>query len=183
MPAVVIPFWWYWAIVWLFCVVLVSMLLAYSITRGSPAQAGRGQLVERFDSRPQLMVVGEGSSMQPTLYTGQHMIVSPLSYMFGEPQRGDVVVFHQPENQVLAIKRIVGLPGDVLQVYQGHLYVNNQLIEGAPIYEPTANSGVWTVALGSYFVMGDNRNHSYDSLHYGPVAANLIVGKVRWILS
>lgn len=128
--------------------------------------------------------VVEGNSMEPNLHTGEFVIVSRLAYMLGEPQRGDVVVLHPPTNPDQEyIKRVVGLPGDTVEVQAGQVYVNGALLDEPYISVPTPQSGRWTVGEDEYFVMGDNRTNSDDSRKWGQkqLVAELIVGKA-WLI-
>jgi signal peptidase I len=124
----------------------------------------------------------EGSSMQPGLEDGQRLIVVKAVYHFREPQRGDIIIVHppiSPEKQW--VKRVIGLPGDTVEIKKGTVYVN-----GVPLDEPYINEKPrytmkpYTVEEGHYFVLGDNRNNSTDS-HYGwTVPENDVVGEV-WL--
>lgn len=134
--------------------------------------------------------VVEGDSMEPNLHTGQFLIVSRLAYMdigsfsLGEPQRGDIIVFDFPNNPTDDyVKRIIGLPGETVMVDQD----GNIFVDGNPIDEPYLRDeaysnriGTWQVPEGSYFVVGDNRNHSSDSRSWGMLTEPFIVGKA-WI--
>jgi signal peptidase I len=127
--------------------------------------------------------VVEGSSMEPNLVTGQFLIVSRLAYRFGEPQRGDVIVFDFPGNPSDDyVKRIIGLPGDEIQIDQGNVYVNGELLEEPYIADNslTSRRGTWVVPEDNYFVMGDNRPSSSDSRTWGTLNADFIVGKA-WL--
>lgn len=126
----------------------------------------------------------EGSSMEPNFHTGQMLIVSRLVYMFGSPQRGDVIVFQFPGNLTDDyIKRIIGVPGDTVVIENGKVSVN-----GAPLNEPyiakdsglTPFKGRWVVPADSYFMMGDNRGHSSDSRSWGLLPKKDIIGKA-WV--
>ena len=138
--------------------------------------------------------VVEGESMEPNLHTGQYLVVSRLSYMqigdifqLGEPQRGDIIVFDYPGNPSDDyVKRIIGLPGDVVTIDEdGIVFVNG--IRLAEPYIPDIaelpyrkRAGTWEVPEGTYFVLGDNRNHSSDSRTWGVLDERFIVGKA-WI--
>ena len=119
----------------------------------------------------------EGYSMEPTLYGHQRLIIEKLSYRFHEPERGDIVVVRVPQFDKLLIKRVIGLPGETLEVREGIVY-----IDGAPLDEPYVNGrprGDYpplTIPEGYVFVMGDNRNNSNDSRSFGPVPIENIVG-------
>jgi signal peptidase I len=126
----------------------------------------------------------EGPSMQPNFHTGNLVIVNRAAYFFSAPQRGDVVVLHNPNNPNNddLIKRVIGLPGETVEIRAGVVYVN-----GTPIDEPyiRANcglncNGLWTLTADEYFILGDNRPNSYDSHNFGPVKRELIVGQA-WI--
>jgi signal peptidase I len=125
----------------------------------------------------------EGPSMQPNFFTGQFVIVSRLNYMLSEPTHGDVVVFHYPNNpEEDYIKRVIGVPGDTIEIRDTQVYVNGVLIEEPYINEACNRSScpdrVYpTLGADEYFVMGDNRNHSSDSRRFGAVNRRFIVGE------
>ncbi len=126
--------------------------------------------------------VVEGSSMEPSLVDGQRLLVNKLAYRFSSPQRGDIVVFHAPhEPGKDFIKRIIGLPGEKVEVRDGRVYINDQLLEED--YLPRTAGYSWgprIVGPDEYFVLGDNRGNSNDSHTWGMLPADLIVGKA-WI--
>jgi signal peptidase I len=127
--------------------------------------------------------VVEGSSMEPNLITGQFLIVNRLAYRLGEPERGDIIVFDFPGNPSDDyVKRIIGLPGDKIQIDQGHVYVNGEQLEEPYIVDNslTSRRGTWIVPEDNYFVMGDNRPSSSDSRTWGTLNADFIVGKA-WL--
>lgn len=128
----------------------------------------------------------EGNSMEPSLHNGQFVVVNRLAYFLDPPERGDIVVFPFPLNeQRRFIKRVIGLPGDVVQVQDGHVYVNGDLINEPYLSNPPAFSGEWQVGFDEVFVLGDNRNNSQDSTDWGPLAIETIIGKailVYWPL-
>ena len=133
--------------------------------------------------------VVEQSSMNPTLNEGQRLLISRVSFLFSEPQRGSIVVFEAPDGQPGApplIKRLIGLPGERLEFRDQSVY-----IEGTKLDEPYLNEacsplncedGMWEIGVDEYFFMGDNRNHSRDSRAFGPVRREHLVGRaiVRW---
>lgn len=126
----------------------------------------------------------EGTSMVPGLEDGDHLLVDKISYRFTEPERFDIVVFRYlyQENSYY-IKRIIGLPGETVQIVDGQIYIDGELLEEDYGSEPMENPGraVQPVTLGEdeYFVLGDNRNLSSDSRD--PMVANVsreqIVGR------
>jgi signal peptidase I len=110
-----------------------------------------------------------GSSMETTLSDGDNLIVDKLSYRFRDPSRYDIIVFpFKYEEDTYYIKRIIGLPGETVQVIDGYVYIDGELLT-SDIYgtEVMENAGIAAepIALGDdeYFVLGDNRNHSSDS--------------------
>lgn len=120
----------------------------------------------------------DGSSMEPTLHSGEFMIVNKLAYKLGSPQVGDVVVFHFPGNpEQEYIKRIIGLPGDRVDIREGMVSVNGQALNEPYIAAPPAYEESLTIPPGMLFVLGDNRNNSSDSHSWGPVALDQVVGK------
>lgn len=117
-------------------------------------------------------------SMQPTLKQGHLLLVNKLAYKLGEPQYGDVVVFHYNGNQDDDyIKRVVGLPGDLVQISGGVVRINGNAITEPYIAEVPNYSGEWQVPEDEIFVLGDNRNNSSDSHQWGTVKMDWVVGK------
>lgn len=124
------------------------------------------------------------ASMEPTLEIQDRVLVNKLAYKFGDPSRGDVVVFERPPQDTGTtvkdlIKRVVALPGDTVEAREGKLYVNNE-----PVDEPYLEAGTETLNLppttipeDRLFVMGDNRGNSSDSRVFGPIDEDLLVGK------
>ena len=107
-----------------------------------------------------------GYSMEPTLSDGDSLIVDKISYRFRDPKRFDIIVFpYKYEKNTYYIKRIIGLPGETVQVTDGYVYINGQKLEsdtyGAELMQ--AEASPVTLSEDEYFVMGDNRNHSSDS--------------------
>jgi signal peptidase I len=120
----------------------------------------------------------DGYSMRPTLDDGEFVLVSKLSYFWGEVERGDIVVFHFPLNpDEELIKRVIGLPGDTVQVNDGVVYVNDQLLDEPYIAQTPMYNGNWLVEDGHLFVLGDNRNNSNDSKDWGLLPRENVVGR------
>jgi signal peptidase I len=110
----------------------------------------------------------QGPSMEPTFHNDQFLIVSRANYLLAEPERGDIVVFHFPGNQEEDyIKRLIGLPGDIIEFRGQQVYVNGELLSEPYIKEPCSASScpdaTYTMGEDEYFLMGDNRNRSSDS--------------------
>ncbi|MCL5291858.1 MAG: signal peptidase I [Actinobacteria bacterium] len=129
----------------------------------------------------EVRVVPTGS-MLPTIQIGDRLLTVKILYKFGEPQRGDVVVFEPPE--ILKgrfsepfVKRVVGLPGDVIEVRDGKTYVNGEEFRVATADRPRYDYGPRKVPNESYFMLGDNRNQSYDSHEWGFVPRQNIIAK------
>lgn len=120
----------------------------------------------------------DGSSMEPNLHHGEFVIVSKVNYRIGEPERGDVVVFDFPRNITEEyIKRIIGLPGEEIQIKDGQVFVDGvALVEPYLKMEPRYE-GEWIVSEGELFVLGDNRNNSSDSHNWGMVPLENVVGE------
>lgn len=124
----------------------------------------------------------EGSSMLPTLKEGEMVIINKLSYYLAEPERGDIIVLHFPNDRNREfIKRVVGLPGDHIEIGDGTVAVNGVLIDEPYINESPAYAGSWNVPEGQYFVLGDNRNNSSDSHTWSFLPREDIVGKA-WVI-
>jgi signal peptidase I len=124
----------------------------------------------------------DGLSMEPTLFSGEYVLVNRLSYKLGDPTYGDIIIFHFPRNpQQEYIKRIIGLAGDEVQVRDGQVYVNDILVDEPYINAAPAYSGTWTVPEGSLFVLGDNRNNSNDSHDWGWVPMEFVIGKAVFV--
>jgi signal peptidase I len=120
----------------------------------------------------------DGASMEPTLATGEYVVVNRLSYRLGTPQRGDIIVFHPPlDPQEEYIKRVIGLPGDKVEVRNGTVYLNGQPLDETYLNTKTNYPGMWRVPAGQLFVLGDNRNNSSDSSKWGTIAMDSVVGK------
>ncbi len=133
----------------------------------------QGFLLRTFVAEARYIPAG---SMLPTLQIGERLIIDKWSYRFQSPKRGDIVVFSPTETlkqqnfKDAFIKRIIGLPGEKVQVKGGKIYINDQPIAENYIQEPTNYQfGPVKVPPHSYFVLGDNRNNSYDSDYWGYV--------------
>lgn len=129
------------------------------------------------------VVMVEGSSMHPTLESGDRLIVFKLGYRFRLPEHGDIVVFRNPDNpRVNYIKRVIGVEGDRVEIKDGKVYVNGKALVEPYIAEPTLGEYPETVVPeGTIFVMGDNRNFSRDSRNsqVGFIPLENVVGKAK----
>jgi len=129
----------------------------------------------------------KGASMEPTFISGDYIMTSKITYKFRPPQRGDVIVFKSPRNpDIEYIKRIIGLPGDKININDSQVFINDNLLSENYISETT---NLWdggyakenkpmTVPDNYLFVMGDNRPRSSDSREFGPVPIASIIGHV-----
>lgn len=126
----------------------------------------------------------QGQSMEPGLHTDQRLVVEKVSYRFHGPRRGDIVVIRVPsQGEDLLIKRVVGLPGETVNIHDGQVYVDGQLLDEPYAIGDTRQGRVGqsiTVPALQVFVMGDNRAHSNDSRTFGPVPIENIVGRA-WL--
>lgn len=126
----------------------------------------------------------EGGSMSNTLLDGEIMFVTKPEYLSGDPERFDVVICHYPDRgNTNFVKRVVGLPGDTVEIKDGYLYVNGEKYEEDYLtYRPNYTMSAYTVPDGMYFVLGDNRSNSNDSHIIGPVSRDMIIGHVRQVI-
>lgn len=126
-----------------------------------------------------------GNSMTPLLSNHEAIVINRLVYHFEPIQRGDVVVFRYPLDATQSfIKRIVGLPGETVQIRRGSVFVNGNWVPETYVpsqYEDLSDFGPIQVPSGSYFVLGDRRNNSNDSRVFGTVARRLIEGRAAFV--
>lgn len=126
-----------------------------------------------------------GDSMEPALYNGQEILMNRVIYKLSSPKRGDVVVFlpNGNENSHYYVKRVVGLPGETVQIKDGSVYIDGVLLEEDEELDKMIDAGIaqneLTLAADEYFVLGDNRNSSEDSRsgNIGGIRKNNIIGK------
>ncbi len=128
-------------------------------------------------------VIIDGASMEPTFHSGDRCLLNRMAPLFGSIERGDMVVLRDRGDNDFAIKRIVGLPNDEIDIRKGRVLVNGQpLAESylAPLTQTWTpkGDGHYKLDANSYFVLGDNREVSEDSRYYGPVSLNRLLGVV-----
>jgi signal peptidase I len=145
-------------------------------------------VVQNFVAQPyQILQV----SMEPTLEPGQYVLVDKLSPRFSDYHRGDVIVFEPPSGfqegttAVPFIKRVIGLPGDSVELKNGAVFVNGAKLDEPYIYSgqettPVGAQSTWIVPDGYLFVMGDHRQESEDSRVFGPIAKSTVIGRA-WL--
>ena len=170
---------WRWWLEWL-SVVVVALILAFGV---------RTYVAQMF-------YIPSGS-MMPTLQVGDRIVVDKLSYRLHGIRRGDVVVFRRPPLEQAAysdlVKRVIGLPGDTIASVGGRVYIDGRPLDEpwlprpvpmtspSPVPQPFSLNQPFTVPAGEYFVMGDNRTNSEDSRYFGPIRADLVVGKMAFV--
>lgn len=130
-----------------------------------------------------------GISMSPNYPDSEYLLTEKVSYYKNTPKRGDVVVFTPPVSTDDYIKRVIGLPGDSVSVKGGSVYINGKLLKEDYLTSDVVTQGgsflqegeSYKVTDGEFFVMGDNRTHSYDSRSFGPIKKKVISGRA-WII-
>ena len=124
----------------------------------------------------------EGASMEPNFHNGEYLIVNKLAYRLGEYERGDVIVFKYPNDPSKDyIKRVIGLPGDTVEIRGGELFVNDKQIEEPYKHMPNVRDEPPTVVdAGHLYVMGDNRPASSDTRSWGQLGQNFVIGQA-WL--
>jgi signal peptidase I len=124
----------------------------------------------------------EGFSMEPTLDDGQYLLINKIGEHFHQPERGDIIVFQYPLDPTKSfVKRVIGVPGDTVEVRDRETIVDGKALQEPYIKAPA--NGIYprtTVPPNEYFVMGDNRNNSSDSRSWGMLPANDIIGEA-WV--
>ena len=126
----------------------------------------------------------KGQSMEPTFLEKEYLIIDEITYRFREPARGEVVVFRAPvDHNDFYLKRIVGVPGDRVRIADGQVIIYNidhpqgAVVEERYLMEDTPGSITVTLGPDQYYVLGDNRNASFDSRRFGPIPADDIIGR------
>ena len=159
-----------WMLFYCFAAILLAFVLVFSIG---------------------MRVAVIGVSMEPGLYNGQEILVNRLIYRLSSPKRGDLVVFlpNGNENSSYYVKRVIGLPGESIQIIDGYVYINGRFYAEDDAYDKIADAGIAEVPFklgeNEYFVLGDNRNNSEDSRsgNIGAVHDDTIAGKAWFHLA
>lgn len=125
----------------------------------------------------------QGASMEPTLYTGERLLVSKLNYKLGTPGRYEVVTCKYPNMTGVYVKRVMGLPGETIEIKSGKVYINGEpLSDDRGVATNGQNVPAQVVPEGHVFVMGDNRDVSLDSRSLGPIAIDQLIGRAYAII-
>lgn len=129
----------------------------------------------------------DGQSMEPTFHDADRLVVSRVNYLLGSPSRGDIIVFNAVDPRdaqlgIMLIKRVIGLPGETVQIQDQQVYINDVLLDEPYINEAcwvnSCPDRSWVLGEKEFFVMGDNRNHSNDSRVFDAVPFDHIIGEV-----
>lgn len=137
------------------------------------------------------MFIGEpvrvkGDSMYPTLFDRERLIIEKITYYFKEPERGDIIICYYPGYTESCVKRVIGLPGDIIEIKDNVLYINGAPLDESEYWDDIMYQDVepHLVSMGSVYVMGDNRNYSGDSRSplIGDIPYNKIVGKAVFVM-
>ena len=130
-----------------------------------------------------------GVSMSPNYPDSEYLLTEKVSYYKSPPKRGDVVVFTPPVSSDDYIKRVIALPGENVSIKGGRVYINSELLKEDYLASDVYTQGgsflqegqTYKVPDGEFFIMGDNRAHSYDSRSFGPIKKNVISGRA-WVI-
>ncbi len=161
------------------------------LAKGSLAMAALREIVETVALFAVIFTVARfsignfiivGQSMEPNYHQDQRLLVDRISPMLGWLQRGDVVILHSPVEEIDLIKRLIGKPGDTIELRDNRVYVNGEALN-EPYLPPNADSGpktgsaTWKLGPDEYFVMGDNRSASQDSRFFGTAEYKYLIGR------
>lgn len=122
------------------------------------------------------------SSMYPTLKENEMILVNKLEYKLHQPKRGDIIVFHSPLSKDSYVKRVIGLPGEEIEIRNGLVFINGEKVdEGYLTTETKGYFGPIQIGYNELFVMGDNRGNSMDSREFGPILMKSVIGKASMV--
>ena len=129
------------------------------------------------------VTVVQGASMESTLHNNERLIANKIGYRFESPKRGEIIIFRPPlDTKRNYIKRVIGIPGDKIQIVEGKIYLNDKVLKESYIeFNSYENMPNLVVPENSYFVLGDNRPNSSDSRYWGFVPRKNVVGKA-WVI-
>jgi len=119
----------------------------------------------------------DGFSMRPTLQDGEYVLVNRLAFKTSIPDRGDIIVFESPLNKQDLIKRVIGLPGETVKIFNEQVIVDGHVLSEPYIAAAPVYNGEWKVPENNLFVLGDNRNDSSDSHAWGLLPVENVIGK------
>lgn len=128
----------------------------------------------------------KGQSMEPNFYEKDYLIIDELSYRFREPKRGEVVVFKAPNGSDFYLKRVIGLPGERIKIENGKVIIYNEAnpqglaLDEIYLEDQTLGTVMQTLGSDEYFLLGDNRDASYDSRRFGPISRGALIGRA-WL--
>ena len=125
-----------------------------------------------------------GQSMEPNYHQDERLLVDRISPTLGWLQRGDVIILHSPDESIDLIKRLIGLPGDTIEIHDNHVFVNGEQLN-EPYLPPNADTGrglengrnTWMLGPDEYLMMGDNRSASKDGRYFGTVKSANLIGR------
>lgn len=121
--------------------------------------------------------------MEPTLFKQDVVLLNIMAYKLTLPKRGDIVVFKLPDRNEFLIKRVIGLPGEIILIANGQVFINGIPLEEPYIYSSSITDlGPFRIPQGKYFVMGDSRHNSEDSRIWGPIDLRNILGRADFVV-
>ena len=159
--------------------VLIVGLLIFSLTGCALFTVAQGLLPGLTNTSAPRTYLVQQVSMQPTIKEGERLLIEDVPVV--QLQRGDIVIIQPPESQAVPIvKRLIGLPGDTVEIRDTKVYINGKVLD-EPYVKIPGGRDYAQATLGSdeYFVLGDNRPNSSDSRHYGPISGASILGRVK----
>ena len=126
----------------------------------------------------------KGASMEPNFFNNEYLVIDEISYRFKDPTRGEIIVFRYPRDpKQYFIKRIIGLPGEKIEVKEGSVFIDDVKLDESEYLSlglKTDKDNIWVLKDNEYFMLGDNRNYSLDSRSFGPVDEKYMIGRA-WV--